>query len=261
MDIEDHDPEPLRRPEDIHSYELEQALADLALMDDPYLRMQITNLTVTDQVLMGLEQQVLRRLFDEERTPSDDAVVLQAFSQMWIFAAYELLRTWRQRVKTFDKLKKNGGIDFKIDALAKRGGKLHPVRDTRIEQLKRVRDDPIVMPQALDDLRRTHIPFHLLEALRVGLAKHEFSGNNKNALPFAPGYGRINRYTGSIEFEISMDHIILDTVTRRGIADSMRSFADNGPLPCDDEIQSFDAYIAGVGMPPGPEVFGEDEVD
>lgn len=250
--IEDHDPELPRRVEDIQSFELEQALAGLAFMDDPFLRMQITNLTVTDQVLMGLEQQVLHRLIDEERTPLDDAMVLQAFSQMWIFAAYELLRTWRQRVNEFERLKQNGGIDLKIKGLAARGAKLHPVRDIRIEQLKRLRDDPHAINQARDDLRKTHIAFRLLESLRVVLAKHEFSGK-KNALPHAPGYGRINRHTGSLEFEISMDHIILDVVSRRDIADSIRSFPAPGPLPSDAEIKSFDDYMKGAGLPSAPD--------
>lgn len=241
-----------RSPDDIPSYQLEQALADLTLMDDPFLRMQITNLTATDQVLMNLEQQVLHRLVDEERTPIDDTIILLAFSQMWLFGAYELLRTWRQRAKDFERLHANGGIDLKIAALAARGPKVHPVRDVRIEQLKELRDDPDVIKTLRDDLRRTHIPFRLLEALRVSLAKHEVSGK-KNALPYASGYGRINRYTGSLDFEISMDHIILEVVSRRGISDALRAFSDGTPLPDDDTIKSFDDYISGVGLPTAPE--------
>lgn len=249
-----------RSPDQIPSWELERALADLTLMDDLFLRMQITNLTVTDQVLMGLEQQVLHRLVDEERTPVDDTIILLAFSQMWLFGAYELLRTWRQRAKDFEKLHTNGGIDLKITALAARGPKVHPVRDVRIEQLKRLRDDPGVIKAIRDDLRRTHIPFRLLETLRVSLAKHEVSGK-KNALPHAAGYGRINRYTGSLDFEISMDHIILDVVSRRGIADAIRAFSDESPLPDDDTIKAFDDYISGAGLPSAPEsvtLFGDE---
>ena len=47
---------------------------------------------------------------DIERTPSDTAMFVSAQSQMWIFALYELLRTWRSRTRKLIKWKENGAI-------------------------------------------------------------------------------------------------------------------------------------------------------
>ncbi|MEJ0058418.1 MAG: hypothetical protein WDM79_01990 [Terricaulis sp.] len=240
-----YDDEPLpRSPDDIESHELESALADLSLMDDMFLRMQITNLTVTDQVLMDLEMNLLRRKFEEERTPIDDAVVLLAFSQMWIFAAYELLRTWRARVKEFQKWKLNCGFEAKIAALeAKGGAPLHLGRQIRIDQLKRARDEPDLLAKLDADLRRTHILFKRLEGVRVWLSKHEVVGK-RNSIAAAPGLSLINRYTGSLEFELSHDSVILDTVSRRDIADHMRAIP--GEPQTAEELAAYDEMMADL---------------
>lgn len=69
-------------------WEIPTALQGLTLFRDPYLSMQAQNLAIVDHFLTGLEQHVMRRLFEEDRTPIDDAMFLNAQSQMWIFAAY-----------------------------------------------------------------------------------------------------------------------------------------------------------------------------
>ncbi len=77
---------------------LRQALFGLELLgDDPYLRMQAVNLGMVDVFLADLEVTVLRKHLEEESSYLAEAAFLSAQSQMWIFAAYELLRTWRQR--------------------------------------------------------------------------------------------------------------------------------------------------------------------
>lgn len=76
--------------------EIPAALQGLTLLRDPYLSMGAFNLAIVDGFLNGLEEHVLGHLFDEDRTPIDDAMVLNAQSQMWIFAAYEVMRTWQQ---------------------------------------------------------------------------------------------------------------------------------------------------------------------
>lgn len=87
---------PYRRTEEIIQSELRQALTGLPLLgDDMFLRMQAFNLTIVDQFLMQLESEVLQKLVQEERTPVPEAALLSALSQMWVFAAYELMRTWR----------------------------------------------------------------------------------------------------------------------------------------------------------------------
>ena len=111
--IEDRDDLPeYRDPEEIAGFELSDALNTLHLLGgDPYLRMQAFNLSVVDQFIMGLEYDTLRKLHEEESTPGpEEAMFLSAQSQMWVFAAYEILRTWRARARDVLKLDKNGGM-------------------------------------------------------------------------------------------------------------------------------------------------------
>jgi hypothetical protein len=69
------------------------------LFDDLFLSMQGQNVMLVDLYLRDLERDLLRELIEIERTPLPATLIVSALSQMWIFAVYELLRTWRQRVK------------------------------------------------------------------------------------------------------------------------------------------------------------------
>ena len=71
-------------------------------MDDLFLAMQGQNVMLVDFYLRDLERDLLRELVETERTPYLATVIVSALSQMWIFAVYELLRTWRQRIKRFE---------------------------------------------------------------------------------------------------------------------------------------------------------------
>ncbi|MFL9927652.1 hypothetical protein PQR62_25525, partial [Herbaspirillum lusitanum] len=94
-----HDQPQYERPEDIDFMALPTALAKLHFFwDDMFLRSQANNVALVDKFLTELEYQNLRNLIDEERTPQGTYFLL-AQSQMWIFAVYELLRTWDQRVR------------------------------------------------------------------------------------------------------------------------------------------------------------------
>ena len=95
----------------IEAGSLRRALCGLSLLgDDPFLSGQAFNLAIVDEWLTQIEEELLRKLWREDRTPTPEAVFVSAQSQMWIFAAYELLRTWRQRAKDFRKLASNGGL-------------------------------------------------------------------------------------------------------------------------------------------------------
>jgi hypothetical protein len=84
---------------------LMHALRDLVLLgDDPYLSMQVTNIGVIDNWLTELERSLMQEYAQGEGTPLASAVFLSAQSQMWMFAVYELLRTWRERAKDAIKL-------------------------------------------------------------------------------------------------------------------------------------------------------------
>lgn len=57
----------------LEGWEIPTALQGLALFRNFYLSMQAQNLAIVDHFLNGLEQHVMRRLFEEDRTPIDDA--------------------------------------------------------------------------------------------------------------------------------------------------------------------------------------------
>jgi hypothetical protein len=223
--------------------EIPAALQGLTLFRDPYLNMQAFNLATVDGFLNGLEQHVLRRLFDEDRTPIDDAMFLNAQSQMWIFAAYEVMRTWRQRGKDVIKWHANGGLQLKLTALEENQGFHHPGNASRAAMLRDVIAVPGLISGLRDDLKRTHVLFARMEYLRVSLAKHEVSGKAK-MLAIAPGYGRINSWCGALDYELNNGRYILGYINRRDIADSLRAIPSL-PVPSDEELASFDAYIKG----------------
>jgi len=142
---------------------------------------------------------VLRELIAEDHTP-EEAIFLSAQTQMWIFATYEVMRTWRQRAKDVLKLVKNSGLHLKINALEEELGYQHTGRELRARQLREVQDNPELAVKIEKDLRRTHISFSQLEALRVSMAKHEVSGR-PNMIAIAPGYGRIDDRITEIRVE------------------------------------------------------------
>jgi hypothetical protein len=244
--IEDHDDQlpTYRSPAEIDQWELTDALRSLCLFDDDmYLRMQAFNLAIVDEFITTLEYAILRKQFDEEPIASD-AAFLSAQSQMWIFAAYELLRTWRERAKEVLKLAANGGIRLKIQSLEKDRGFLHVGRAARADQLKRIEKDPALLDRITEDIRLTHIPFKRLEYIRVALAKHEVGGRKKS-VAYAPGYGRINRWCGSLEYQIEADGAIMGDISRRDIAEELRALRNRDNLPTDEDIASFDEFMKG----------------
>lgn len=224
------------------------ALRRLTLLgDDPFLSMQATNLGLVDAFLNQLESQLMRARIIEDGTPLNTAFVA-AQSQMWIFAAYELLRTWKQRAKETIKLVKDGRVEARLAQLEKPLSYRHTAREMRADQLRAI----AVLPDALDrldaDLRRIHVTFGLMEALRMALAKHEVP-KVTNSVAFAPGYGRINLWNGSIDFEISVDAGTLGTTSHRELADGFRMMFDGAPQTW-DELAGFDDHLKGPPASP-----------
>ena len=244
--IEDHDDIPTyRAPKEIEASELSQALGTLHLLgDDPYLPVQAWNLAIVDYFIMRLEWTAMRKRFDDEKEDLVDTTFISAQTQMWIFAAYELLRTWRQRAKDVLKLSKAGGLAMKADALDKELPYLHPGRKERAEQLRRVIADPSIVDAIALDIRRTHILFSQLEHLRVAIAKDEVSGKPKS-VAYAPGFGTFNRWSGSLEYEIGFEGAIMSMLSRRDIAESLRHLSQPSDPPSDEDLAAFDAMMKG----------------
>lgn len=238
-----------RSLDDVSETALREALCGLFLVgEDPFLRMQAWNVSAVDQFIMDIEHEVLSKLIDEERTPVPEALFLSAQSQMWIFAVYEILRTWRQRADEMIKWHENGGLQQKLGSLEKDLGYEHFGRSYRASQVKLVLDDPTLVDRMRNERKRTHVLFRRLDALRVSLAKHEVKGK-RNSIALAPGYGRINQWCGSLDYELEDGQYSMGYVNRRDIADDIRGLLEDQRVPTDEEIASFEKYMRGPIAP------------
>lgn len=248
QDVVDDNPEDgprYRRPDEIDPREMGVALDRLALFgDDHFLTMQAFNLGVVDEFATRLEYELLGKLFELEVTPVPEATFLLAQSQMWIFAAYELMRTWRARVQAIAKWHTNGGLELKIKALEKDMGYQHFAREQRADQLRRVLADPSIVDTIKKHLALTHVQFARLSAIRVSIAKHEVKGRD-NSVALSPGYGRINQWCGSLDFELENEVYSMGYISRRDIADGIRAIDTTAEPPTPTELKEFDAYMRG----------------
>jgi hypothetical protein len=251
---EDFDPgedEPLPYPhlDAIDFGQTSAGLRSLAFLgDDMFLGMQAFNIQMVDETVTELEYQVLRELFDTDRTPAD-AHILNALSQMWVMAVYELLRTWRQRARYLLALADKGNLESELGGLRQDQGYESAGVGARIAVLESAIAAGDIKSLVEGDLARTHIPFRRIEALRMNLAKHENRGQ-KGSIANMPGYGRINRYCGSLDYELSNGRYVLGTISRRDIADHLRGLADGAEPPAPDDIRAFDLSMQEPRNPP-----------
>lgn len=213
------------------------------LGSDLYLGMQATNLGIVDAFLTDLEMSVARKRFDEGLDYLPLAALLSAQSQMWIFAAYELLRTWRQRVREAIELKESGRLDERIVELESDLGFKHVARMMRANQLRTVRDDPDIVQRLRDDRKRIHVTYARIEHLRMAFAKHEVKGR-KASPAYSPVSGYPDPETGSLRYELEIDGDVIGLVTRRDVADDLRALKDL-PVPTPEEIAGFDRMMKG----------------
>lgn len=222
---------------------LRESLTKLQFLgDDPFLTMQAVNLDVVDQFLLDVEYDVLQRLHREERTPGQ-AHFLNAQSQMWIFAAYELLRTWTERAKDLIKWATNGGLEQKLAHLKGQQERyMHFGRDIRIAQIETMLETSGLVDVLQAQLKHLHVPFQRMAYIRVSLAKHQVSGKAKS-IALNPGYGRINTWCGSLDYALEDGRVHLGTISRRDIADSLRAMSLSEEPPSDSDLQSFDAFM------------------
>lgn len=245
---QDHDHEEYRgpqyrRPELIDSSQLRTGLQSLVLFaSDPNLCQQALNLGLIDEFAMRLEYELLRKQFEDEPV-LPEAAFLNALSQMWIFAAYELMRTWRQRTNDVIKWSESGGLQTKLAHLRKLASYVHFGREIRARQLEQVIAEPALVARIRCDLRRSHMLFVRMEAIRVSIAKHEVRGRPKS-VALMPTYGRINRWCGSLDYELAHDSVSMGTISRRDLADDLRAIPENTE-PSDEDIRSFDEFMHG----------------
>lgn len=243
------------------SASLIKAVQSLPLMDDdPYLYMQVMNLGVVDDFLVDLERQLLSDYMKTDSTPLPDGIFISAISQMWIFAVYELLRTWRQRCRElfefeekFGKLsgsKREAYITAKKEKLKSSSPYSNDREPFRWRALKQAINDRGFVSNVRKAFDSSESCFRKIEALRMHLAKHE--------MPKAPGSstmvggsGRIDMMNGSFYWQVFLGGNEVDIISRRDIAASCRELSVDKakyilPLALQKKIQMFPKYSYGV---------------
>lgn len=199
----------------------------LPLFENVYLSMQGQNIMLVDVYLRDLEKALLREYLRRECTPVPDVFFVSALSQMWIFATYELLRTWRQFIRD---LKKTAAAPPDEEEVApEEEPRRHLAEAYWRGQVQQLRSDP-QFGRHLDAAYAAVEPlFRRIEALRMNLAKHEVP-KRKGELAMAPGYGRIDESSGSIYWFVDLGNNYVDMVSRRTIGDHLRQVVIGRPL-------------------------------
>ena len=191
----------------------------LPLFEDVYLSMQGQNIMLVDFYLRDLERSLLIELIRIERTPLDSAIFVSALSQMWIFAAYELLRTWRQRVQDLKREAAKAAAEASPNQ--KDENQDNVSEHIRLDQLDRLRQDANYTVELDEAVESVEPVFRRIESLRMNLAKHEVP-KRKRQPAIAPGYGRISYDDGSFYWMVDLGDNVVDIVSRRALADTLR---------------------------------------
>jgi len=188
------------------------------LFDQLYLHMQAMNIAVVDSFLLDLERDLLREYIDKERTPVDSAIFVSALSQMWIFAVYELLRTWRQRVRELIEIAKTKKPPTDTPSPDDALNVNKQIRKKAVQRALSTPEYADILQKHFDAMERV---FRACEAIRITLAKHEVP-KSKTLLPHAPGYARINMLCGAMDFEVIYKDGGCEFINRRDIAEAIR---------------------------------------
>ncbi|AKR42217.1 hypothetical protein [Methylophilus sp. TWE2] len=193
--------------------------------DDIYLGMQAINVGVADSVITQLEYELVTEYHETERTPIETSMAVSALSQMWIYGLYEVLRMWRDRKFQFEKLFQNSCIDLKVDSMSS-DETLNITIETRKKQLQRFNQDEDYRKRITEVWELLSPVYRMTELIRINLAKHCAPGKD-GMVPRAPGYGRINRWCGAMDFELIEKDGYYTTLNRRDIADALRAVIAN----------------------------------
>lgn len=219
---EDETPEPLHK-----------VLRKLPLFDNLYMNMQAMNIGVTDLQLFDMEEDLLDIYIDRERTPVPETIVVSAWSQMWIFAVYELLRTWRAQARALveygEELKnatageRSALVEAKQRSLANAASVASDSAFHYTLAFKKMETDPSAIRRLQGAIDLCESVFRLVEMVRITLAKHEVP-KTKGKLAMAPGYGRIGVH-GSICWNVALKDGSISVISRRDISDELRELS------------------------------------
>jgi hypothetical protein len=203
---------------------LYELLDSLPLMDDPFLRMQCQNIALVNAHIIDVEQQMYNKYIADERTPVQEAIFTSALSQMWIFALYELIRTWRQRVRELLDHSQNLAAG-KAQATTTHGHWGHDANVAFLQARTRAEHDQVFLKQMQDAQGSLELVFRELEGVRITLAKHEIP-KSKGIKAAHAGYARIDSLSGSMNYQFIDKDGSYNMCSRRSIVQHvLRSFS------------------------------------
>jgi hypothetical protein len=195
--------------------------------------MRAMNLQIVDGFLEDQEHALLREYLQAESMPIPSMMFVSALSQLWVFGIYELLHTWRQRVRSV--------LDFVYELrmvspedqrqfIERRQGEAQKASQhalvSRWEDFARAAEDPEFVSRLEQAYDKSELVFRRIESLRISLAKHEIP-RSEGALAMAPGYARMDEMSGSIQWEIVLRGNEVDMVSRREIAKECLGLAED----------------------------------
>ena len=99
---------------------------------------------------------------------------------------------------------------------------LNLTNEVRRRQLLRYKDDAAYRAKIDDVWTKIEPIYRMTELFRMNLAKHCAPGKD-GAVPRAPGYGRINRWCGAMDYELIDKDGCYSFLNRRNIADALRA--------------------------------------
>jgi hypothetical protein len=210
--------------------------------------MQARNIAIVDQaIIRDIESRALEGFLKDEKVPMDFFMPLAAISQMWVFALYEFLRTWRQRANEFIELgeryhalketEQKAFLDRALADAERRESLIKIAPKFYAEQVGRITDPAFIA--ALKEYRAgTEDLFRQTETVRMPLAKHEVAKTRKKPLAAeAPGYTRMNYLTGAAHWDCVLTDGTVVNVDRRELADEFLGIEEDAPDEDDDDFE------------------------
>jgi hypothetical protein len=222
---------PENEEEESPEVDLFEVLRRLPLIfDNIWLQMQARNIAVTDLDLNQMEGQLLSLYLERENTPVPEIFVVSAWSQMWIFAFFELIRTWKSHADYMLRfIRKLQRIDHdkRLEAIHAEERRLNLAPRTLspgtfyIDALRRYVADLQSAEQEFATAIRLINPLRQkLAEVRASLGKHQVP--DSGAFAPTPGYGRISYGSGSLSWRVVYKDNSEAFISRRDIADACR---------------------------------------
>ena len=200
------------------------------IFENMWLQMQARNIAVTDPDLNRMEDQLLGLYLEREHTPVPEIFVVSAWSQMWIFAFFELIRTWKSHADCmlrFIRKLQRIAPDKRLEAIDDEERRLNLAPRTLspgtfyVHVLRRYVADLQAAEQEFATAIKLINPHRqILAEVRTSLGKHQVP--DSGAFAPTPGYGRISYGSGSLSWRVVYKDNSEAFISRRAIADMWR---------------------------------------